>query len=92
MAGAQSYWPAPVRCACVSSDILSAARYEVTTCSDYNVASRLIRAVKGMAIVVCGLKVSGASGLDFMAETGRSYGSIPFILVGARPSPSPLPP
>lgn len=69
-----------------TAEILSGARYEVSTCSDFPVASRLVKAVKGMAIVVCGLKVSEACGLAFMADTGKAYGSTPFILLASRPS------
>ncbi len=67
-------------------DILSNARYEVTTCSEFPVALRLIKTLKGRTIVICSLKVSGGSGLDFMAELLKSYGTIPVVLFSARPS------
>jgi signal transduction histidine kinase len=69
-----------------TAEILTGARYEVSTCSEFPVASRLVKTVKGMAIVVCGLKAANGCGLAFMTETIKAYGSTPFILLAPRPS------
>jgi signal transduction histidine kinase len=66
--------------------ILSSARYDVNSCSEYPVAFRMLKTLKGRAVVVCSLKASGGSGLDFLAESLKSYGTLPVILTSARPS------
>jgi signal transduction histidine kinase len=66
--------------------ILTSARYEVSSCDAFPVASRLIKAVKGRAVVLCPLQVDSGSGLAFMEETLKLHASLPVILFSPKPS------
>ncbi len=66
--------------------VLVGARYQVSSCASFQVASRLLKTMKGKAIVVCALEVDEASGLDFLEQALKSYAFLPVILFSSRPT------
>src|SRR3990172_3602009 len=66
-------------------EVLTGAKYSVTTATDFETAASALNSQKGKTVVLADLKVGQESSLGFMKETLRRYPQIPFTILGHSP-------
>lgn len=65
--------------------VLTEAKYSVAEADDFSAAERLLKEIRGRAVVIAARSVRGACGLGFLQQTLRKYPCTPFILTAASP-------
>jgi len=68
-----------------AKEVLTGAKYSVTTATDFETAASALNSQKGKTVVLADLKVGQESSLGFMKETLRRYPQIPFTILGHSP-------
>src|SRR3989337_287115 len=68
-----------------AKEVLTGAKYSVTTASDFETAASLLHSQKGKTVVLADLEVGKESALDFMKETLKKFPKTPFRPLGHFP-------
>ena len=64
-----------------AKEVLTNAKYSVTTASDFETAASFLHSQRGKTVVLADLKVGKESALDFMEEMLKKFPQIPFTLL-----------
>src|SRR3989304_1235055 len=67
------------------NEVLTGAKYSVTTATDFGTAASALHSQKGKTVVLADLKVGKESSLDFMREALKKSPPTPFPLPGHSP-------